>query len=32
MMAYWLGYSISGHSCATICGNCLANRGPGDRR
>jgi MFS family permease len=25
MMAYWLGYSISGHSCATICGNCLAN-------
>ena len=26
MMAYWLGYSVSGHSCATICGNCLANR------
>jgi MFS family permease len=26
MMAYWLGYSISGHSCATICGNCLSNR------
>jgi len=26
MMAYWLGYSISGHSCATICGNCLANQ------
>ena len=26
MVAYWLGYSISGHSCATICGNCLANR------
>jgi MFS family permease len=26
MAAYWLGYSISGHSCATICGNCLANR------
>jgi len=26
MIAYWLGYSISGHSCATICGNCLANR------
>jgi MFS family permease len=26
MTAYWLGYSISGHSCATICGNCLANR------
>ena len=25
MIAYWLGYSISGHSCATICGNCLAN-------
>jgi MFS family permease len=26
MVAYWLGYSISGHSCSTICGNCLANR------
>jgi MFS family permease len=26
MMAYWLGYSISGQSCATVCGNCLANR------
>jgi MFS family permease len=26
MIAYWLGYSISGHSCATICGNCLVNR------
>ena len=26
MIAYWLGYSISGHSCATICGNCLTNR------
>jgi len=25
MIAYWIGYSISGHSCATICGNCLAN-------
>ncbi len=25
MMAYWLGYSISTHSCATVCGNCLAN-------
>jgi MFS family permease len=25
MTIYWLGYSISGHSCATICGNCLAN-------
>lgn len=26
MIAYWLGYSTSIHSCATICGNCLANR------
>ncbi len=26
MTVYWLGYSISGHSCATICGNCLANQ------
>ena len=26
MVAYWLGYSISSHSCATICGNCLANQ------
>jgi MFS family permease len=26
MTAYWLGYSIAGHSCATICGNCLENR------
>jgi MFS family permease len=25
MMAYWLGFSISLHSCATICGNCLVN-------
>jgi MFS family permease len=25
MMAYWMGMSISMHSCATICGNCLAN-------
>ncbi len=25
MMAWWLGYSISSHSCATICGNCLTN-------
>ncbi len=25
MIAYWLGYSISTHSCATVCGNCLAN-------
>lgn len=26
MAAYWLGYSISVHSCATVCGNCLANK------
>jgi len=26
MTAYWLGYSVSSHSCATICGNCLANQ------
>jgi MFS family permease len=26
MTAFWLGYSISSHSCSTICGNCLANR------
>jgi MFS family permease len=26
MIAYWLGFSTSIHSCATICGNCLANR------
>lgn len=26
MIAYWLGQSISMQSCATICGNCLANR------
>jgi MFS family permease len=26
MMAYWLGHSISIHSCATICGNCLDNQ------
>jgi MFS family permease len=26
MIGYWLGYSTSIHSCATICGNCLANR------
>src|SRR3989304_3151407 len=26
MMAYWLGFSTSVHSCATICGNCLANQ------
>lgn len=25
MVAYWLGFSMSIHSCATICGNCLAN-------
>lgn len=26
MIAYWIGYSVSNHSCATVCGNCLANR------
>ena len=26
MAAYWLGFSTSSHSCATICGNCLVNR------
>ncbi len=26
MVAYWLGFSTSSHSCATICGNCLVNR------
>ncbi|MFC1869942.1 MFS transporter [Chloroflexota bacterium] len=25
MAAYWLGHSVSVHSCSTICGNCLAN-------
>ncbi len=25
MIAYWLGFSVSLHSCATICGNCLVN-------
>jgi MFS family permease len=25
MAAYWLGYSVSIHSCATVCGNCLTN-------
>ena len=25
MMAYWIGFSVSVHSCATVCGNCLAN-------
>ncbi len=26
MAAYWLGNSMSTQSCATVCGNCLANR------
>jgi MFS transporter, ACDE family, multidrug resistance protein len=26
MAAYWVGFSTSTHSCATICGNCLVNR------
>jgi MFS family permease len=26
MGSYWLGFSISMHSCATVCGNCLANK------
>jgi MFS family permease len=26
MIAYWMGYATSIHSCATICGNCLVNR------
>jgi MFS family permease len=26
MMCYWLGYTTSIHSCATICGNCLVNQ------
>ena len=26
MIAYWLGFSTSILSCATICGNCLVNR------
>ena len=26
MVGYWLGFSTSSHSCATICGNCLVNR------
>lgn len=26
MVTYWLGFSTSIHGCATICGNCLANR------
>ncbi len=25
MVAYWLGNSVSIHSCAVVCGNCLAN-------
>jgi MFS family permease len=25
MAAYWMGSSVSLHSCATVCGNCLAN-------
>ncbi|MFB3885747.1 MAG: MFS transporter [Thermodesulfobacteriota bacterium] len=25
MAAYWLGHSVSVHSCSTVCGNCLAN-------
>jgi MFS family permease len=25
MIAYWIGFSVSNHSCATVCGNCLAN-------
>jgi len=25
MAAYWIGETVSGHSCATICGNSLAN-------
>ncbi len=26
MAAYWIGFSTSNHSCATVCGNCLVNR------
>lgn len=26
MVAYWSGFSVSIHSCATICGNCLTNK------
>ena len=26
MMAYWLGFTTSGHSCATVCANSLANQ------
>jgi MFS family permease len=25
MVAYWLGFSVSIHSCSTVCGNSLAN-------
>jgi MFS family permease len=25
MVAYWLGFSVSAHSCATVCGNSLPN-------
>ena len=25
MVAYWLGFSVSIHGCATVCGNCLSN-------
>lgn len=25
MVAYWIGFATSIHSCATVCGNCLAN-------
>jgi MFS family permease len=25
MVAFWMGNSISTHSCATVCGNCLVN-------
>jgi MFS family permease len=25
MMAYWLGFNMSGHSCSVVCGNSLAN-------
>ncbi|MCX7839261.1 MAG: MFS transporter [Anaerolineae bacterium] len=26
MLAYWIGFSVSIQSCATVCGVCLANR------
>jgi len=26
MMAYWVGFATSAHSCATVCGNSLANQ------